>query len=136
MLSADEMLRAHSIYELRALSAELARLGDGKRSELQQVVGSTYHDFVDSADMVSTMQSQLVLVGKHIKSLVDSNATIVQAVAGQLLAALPLDDPRQTQTQTGGGMQAKVDLMSEISAAAVWDCLGECDIFCAAQVRD
>lgn len=52
----DEILQTRSIHELRELVCELDKESQGKQKELQQMVGSTYHDFIQSADTISVMK--------------------------------------------------------------------------------
>lgn len=55
---ADDLLKSRSIHELRELVHTLQVDADGKKSELQSMVGGQYHEFVESADRIATMQQQ------------------------------------------------------------------------------
>ena len=56
MLSADDLLRTRGVPELRQLVESLEANALGKKSELQQMVGSKYHDFIQSADSIKSMR--------------------------------------------------------------------------------
>jgi len=56
--SADELLKSRSIPELRQLVKTLETDAVSKVSELQHMVGSKYHDFIQSADAIATMQQK------------------------------------------------------------------------------
>ena len=56
LASADELLRTRSIPELRDLVYSLENDGNSKITELQVMVGSKYHDFIQSADAIAAMQ--------------------------------------------------------------------------------
>lgn len=58
LTSADELLRTRSIPELRDLVNSLENDGNSKITELQVMVGSKYHDFIQSADAIAAMQSK------------------------------------------------------------------------------
>ena len=55
---ADDLLKSRSISDLRSLIHDLRRDGEGKRTELQSMVGSQYHEFIQSADKISGMNEQ------------------------------------------------------------------------------
>lgn len=54
-LSAEELLKTKSVPELRDLVISLEKDAKLKQVELQQLVGSKYHDFVESADTIKKM---------------------------------------------------------------------------------
>ena len=56
--SADELLKTRTIPELRDLVNSLENDGNSKITELQVMVGSKYHDFIQSADAISAMQEK------------------------------------------------------------------------------
>jgi hypothetical protein len=53
--SADELLKTRTIPELRELVSSLENDGNSKITELQVMVGSKYHDFIQSADAIAAM---------------------------------------------------------------------------------
>lgn len=64
----EELLATKTIPELRQLVSSLAEDGTSKRRELQQMVGSKYQDFLQSADMVSGMRGRADLVESELHS--------------------------------------------------------------------
>ena len=61
-MNADDLLKTRTIPELRELASSLHRDGNSKRQELQHMVGSKYHDFIQSADAIATMREKSVLM--------------------------------------------------------------------------
>ena len=55
----DELLRQHSIPELREIVVSLERDALSKKTELQHMVGSKYHDFIQSADLIADMHQKI-----------------------------------------------------------------------------
>eukprot|EP00981_Chlorochromonas_danica_P008066 scaffold1962_cov180-Ochromonas_danica.AAC.1 len=55
---ADDLLRSRSLGDLRELVYTLQVEADGKKSELQSMVGSQYQEFIQSADRIALMQKQ------------------------------------------------------------------------------
>jgi hypothetical protein len=66
---ASDLLASHSIHELRALVESLQKDCGSKKSELQMMVGSKYHDFIESADAISNMHTAADAVGNNISPL-------------------------------------------------------------------
>ena len=58
LASADELLRTRTIPQLRDLVYSLENDGNSKITELQVMVGSKYHDFIQSADAIAIMQQK------------------------------------------------------------------------------
>jgi Vps51/Vps67 len=56
--SAEELLKTRTIPELRDLVYSLENDGNSKITELQVMVGSKYHDFIQSADAIAAMQQK------------------------------------------------------------------------------
>ena len=56
--SAEELLKTRTIPELRELVYSLENDGNSKITELQVMVGSKYHDFIQSADAIAAMQKK------------------------------------------------------------------------------
>lgn len=60
---ADDLLKTRPISDLRVLIKQLNQDAEDKKTELRSMVGSQYHQFIQSADKISEMhtQSQLLL---------------------------------------------------------------------------
>jgi len=58
IISADDLLKTRTIPELRNLVGSLAVDGESKQTELRLMVGSKYHDFIQSADTIASMYSK------------------------------------------------------------------------------
>ena len=77
-LSAEDLLRTKSIFELRQLVEKLNQTAQSKQSELQQMVGSKYHDFIQSADSIAAMKEKLTSVESHLVKFWDYADQVVQ----------------------------------------------------------
>jgi hypothetical protein len=58
MISAEDLIKTRTIPELRDLTITLELDANGKQTELQHMVGSKYHDFIQSADAIAAMQKK------------------------------------------------------------------------------
>jgi hypothetical protein len=65
--SAEELLKTRSIPDLRELVQTLETDAVSKVSELQSMVGSKYHDFIQSADAISAMQQKSEYLEGNLK---------------------------------------------------------------------
>lgn len=74
---ADDLLRTRTIPEIRELVVSLERDADGKKTELQHMVGSKYHDFIQSADKIASMREKSVALERQIKSFWEVNEKLV-----------------------------------------------------------
>lgn len=74
---ADDLLRSRTIPELRELVNSLERDSGAKRTELQHMVGSKYHDFIQSADKISSMKNKSVALEQQISSFWASNEKLL-----------------------------------------------------------
>ena len=59
MINADQLLRQNSLPELRNYCETLEKDALMKAGELKMMVGSRYHDFIQSADAIATMEDQV-----------------------------------------------------------------------------
>lgn len=75
---ADDLLRSRTIPELRDLVNSLERDSLAKRTELQHMVGSKYHDFIQSADKISLMKDKSAALEKQINSFWAANEKLVE----------------------------------------------------------
>lgn len=66
---ADDLLKTHTISELRELVVRFENDSLSKQSELQHMVGSKYHDFIQNADLIAEMQSKSELIGNDLNKL-------------------------------------------------------------------
>ena len=86
---ADELLKSNSIVELRDLVYSLEKDAEGKKTELQHMVGSKYHDFIQSADKISKMKSSSKKVEGMITDFWSQNADLIAKVQKLLVLTLP-----------------------------------------------
>ena len=62
--SAEELLKSRGITDLRDMIGDLNEKAFQTKEELQLMVGSKYHDFIQSADAISFMKDSAENVGK------------------------------------------------------------------------
>lgn len=55
---ADDLLKNKPIADLRVLIKQLNKDAEDKKTELRSMVGSQYHQFIQSADKISEMHDQ------------------------------------------------------------------------------
>ncbi len=67
-VSADDLLKTRPVPELRDMVNSLALDADNKQIELQLMVGSKYHDFIESADAISLMKDSTQFINNKLKS--------------------------------------------------------------------
>jgi hypothetical protein len=81
---AEDLLKTRPISDLRSLVHELRSDAENKRAELQSMVGSQYHEFIQSADKIGTMNEQARLLNEKLTAFWAQNQRVVQNVS-QLL---------------------------------------------------
>lgn len=123
---ASELLATHSIRELRQLVESLQSDCGSKQTELQIMVGSKYHDFIESADAISSMHVAADSVGKSIAALSSLGKDVIEK-------SLALLDSKVPQSVVNSIAQ-KMYNNSDLSAAKVWTCLNSCDVFEASEL--
>lgn len=123
---ASELLATHSISELRSLVQTLQSECGSKKSELQMMVGSKYHDFIESADAISSMYNASDAVGRNISDLSSLGKQVIEKSLALLDAKLP-------QSVVNSAAQS-IYLKSDLSATKFWECVGSCNVFTAAEV--
>jgi hypothetical protein len=80
----EDLLKNHSISELRELVISLEHDAISKQKELQQMVGSKYIDFIQSADLISLMQAKSIELEDKLQKFWKSSENII-AVTNLLL---------------------------------------------------
>lgn len=95
---ADDLLKSRTIPELRDLISTLEKDANGKRTELQQMVGSKYHDFIQSADKITEMKQKADLIEKQIVHFWNINQEVIVKAQDLLNQTLP-ENHRKTKTE-------------------------------------
>lgn len=90
---AEELLQTRSIPELRELVYSLDKDADSKETELQHMVGSKYHDFIQSADKISVMREKSVKVENLLREFFQYNQVLIDRTTK--LLKLTADDENQ-----------------------------------------
>ena len=75
---ADDLLRSRTIPELRDLVNSLEKDSKSKKTELQHMVGSKYHDFIQSADKIALMKEKSTALEKQIVIFWESNEQLLK----------------------------------------------------------
>ena len=66
---------------------DLNAKAESKKEELQLMVGSKYHDFIQSADAIAVMKDHADGVGGKLEKFSDMNATLVMTTKSLLEGA-------------------------------------------------
>ena len=135
--SAQELLKTKSIPELRDLVQTLEKDAVSKVTELQAMVGSKYHDFIQSADAIAQMQGK----SEYLEGNINGFVTLAEDVAmhtKELLSRTAIDtNPSSSQVNhakvscVGHG---RMTTLLPLDGSSVWNCLEDCDIYNAAAV--
>lgn len=76
-MQVEDLLKNYSIPELRELVVTIEAEANAKQTELQHMVGSKYHDFIQSADLITNMQRQAQELEDKLKSFWDSSKILL-----------------------------------------------------------
>eukprot|EP01035_Chromulina_nebulosa_P017661 gene17661-23248_t len=119
-LSADELLRSEPISSLRSLVISLNNEFNSKQDELRQMVGSKYHDFIESNDAIVAMayssHSALNIVNnlpQLSQTMLDKTFVMLQSVEVSEESKVDGEDAR-----SGSGITDDV-----------WHYLDNCDLY-------
>lgn len=85
---ADDLLKSRTIGDLRSLIQGLRNDAQSKRSELQSMVGSQYHEFIQSADKIAKMDEQSKTLTASLDKFWSQNQQVIQNV-NRLLGQKP-----------------------------------------------
>jgi hypothetical protein len=94
--SADELLKTRTIPELRELVSSLENDGNSKITELQVMVGSKYHDFIQSADAIAAMGQKSEFLEANLNGFLKLSQDVV-AKTRELLSRTSSDKEKQEQ---------------------------------------
>jgi len=137
--SVEDILQSRSIHELRDLVHDLDRESKTKQSELQQMVGSTYLDFIQSADAISDMRKKAELMDQQLASF----GALSQDIVDKTKFLLDQSSVFASKSKTGAVSTAVNDSGSnvitpwrfhELDSSSVWSYLDNCNIFKACQI--
>ncbi|CAM9434083.1 unnamed protein product [Choristocarpus tenellus] len=89
---AERALERISVSEARALLRQLTSQVGGKQTELQLMVGSRYHELIESADSILSMKE----TAEEVKGLLHEFPKALECVLGQVPDTMASTDARQT----------------------------------------
>jgi hypothetical protein len=78
-VSMEELVQTKSVDELRVIAAQVQREADTRQKELQLMVGSRYHEFIESADTISGMHKQSITLVTDLEDFMKACATLVHS---------------------------------------------------------
>lgn len=131
---ADDLLKQHSLPELRLLQERLEQQSKGKQQELQSMVGSRYHDFIQSADAITVMREKSAVMGGKLASFMKTSMDVVEG-AKRLLGDGVSDEKAKSRGRAAKQQQSSVvapsipTQLADPSPAAVWALLEKCSVF-------
>lgn len=126
---ADDLLRNRPISDLRVLIKQLHDDGEEKKRELRRMVGSQYHEFIQSADNLAGMHAQSQQMLYVLDKFWKQRDSFVKEVHGFL------DGKTNSHSMLGATDNARivrtVDLVRFADSSSLWRELGQCDIYSA-----
>lgn len=127
---ADDLLRNRPISDLRVLIKQLHDDGEEKKRELRRMVGSQYHEFIQSADNLAGMHTQsqqmLAVLDKFWKQC-DS---FVKEVHGFLDGKTNVNKNKLGSTDNARFVRTE-DIVTFADSSSLWRDLGRCDVYSA-----
>ena len=108
--------------------ASLEKQVASKQLELQHLVGSKYHDFIDSADSISRMLDSAVIVESKIPNLWKLKLSPIILESKKVV-----DNQIATSWMTTTNKPLHVE--AKCNSRSLWDCIGRRDVPQAAMVR-
>lgn len=112
---ADDLLKSRPISDLRVLIKQLGKDADDKKAELRSMVGSQYHQFIQSADKISEMHDQSKILLSSLDLFWEKNQDFV----GQMQSFLNKGSQKQVHPDKltkAGGKQGKLSISGRIFA--------------------
>jgi hypothetical protein len=144
--SADDLLRTRKIPELRSYILTLENESAAKQSELQHMVGSKYHDFIQSADAIATMQTKSQQLDSSLQSFWQSSQDAVKQTKNLLLRTSTSNQPGTSSSQaslsptstvhssSSQSINKSINNNQSVDSSLVWECLEDCDIYGAVTI--
>ena len=129
MFSAEEFLRSKDVLDLRRLVLELDGQASSKKAELQTMVGSKYHDFIQSADSIKNMQVKAEEMNAKLGTFLQSSQTLVSRTEELLLQTKQSDKiltSISTSTNTKHDAQILNDRNMKLNTSVLWLYLENC----------
>lgn len=138
---AEDLLKTRTIPELRERVNQLEKESNAKKTELQLMVGSKYHDFIQSADMINEMRGQVTTVEQQIELLWKCNQDLVQKGHNLLNLTVPQTNRKRKTVEVSTLLSGMVSdfpnsiviISQDLTPASVWNSLNECNVFASAQ---
>ncbi len=120
----DEFLKSKNISELRSLVQNLEKETINKQLELQQMVGSKYHDFIQSGDAITMMSDKSAIIDEKLIKFWSKSNEIIN-ISKNLLVCNNIID-RYTNDSDKKDVQKKHDI---INCSELWNYIDKCDIY-------
>jgi hypothetical protein len=153
---ADDLLKNKPIADLRVLIKQLNKDAEDKKTELRSMVGSQYHQFIQSADKISEMHDQSKVLLASLDQFWERNQDFVSQMqrflhkdaqttsAGQQLEKLRSGKSRRlVLTGTSPSVAVAVAVAvhgprscswspTDVTPSQLWKDIGDCDVYRAA----
>lgn len=101
---AEDLLKSRTVYELRELVYTLEKDASSKKTELQHMVGSKYHDFIQSADKVSLMKTKAETIETSVSKFIAANRILITSTQELLQQTQPVNERKiKTGSNLEGG---------------------------------
>lgn len=137
----EELLQSHTIPELRDIVASLEQDALSKKTELQHMVGSKYHDFIQSADLIADMHQKT----QEMENKLGDFWVLSQSLVTKTYDLLSRTDKSPASGQMSGfsgvksnSLQFECIFMSHVvvtvDSSTLWEFLETCDIYNATRL--
>ncbi len=120
----DEFLKSKNISELRSLVQNLEKETINKQLELQQMVGSKYHDFIQSGDAITMMSDKSAVIDEKLIKFWSKSNEIID-ISKKLLACNSIIDQYANDFEKKS-IQKKIDI---INCGEIWNYIEKCDLY-------
>lgn len=147
---ADDLLKNKPIADLRVLIKQLNKDAEDKKTELRSMVGSQYHQFIQSADKISEMHDQSKVLLASLDQFWERNQDFVSQMqrflhkdaqttsAGQQPEKLRSGKPRRlvltgtSSSVAAHGPRSFSWSCTDVTPSQLWKDIGDCDVYSAA----
>ena len=130
--SAEELLKSRGITDLRDMIGDLNEKAFQTKEELQLMVGSKYHDFIQSADAISFMKDSAENVGKKLERFSDINKALI--VETKTILSYKGNDEYLASFASSALNSSSKSSVFHFTSGDVWACLDNCDVYTASKI--
>eukprot|EP01033_Poteriospumella_lacustris_P016372 gene16372-11705_t len=128
---ADDLLKNKPIADLRVLIKQLNKDAEDKKTELRSMVGSQYHQFIQSADKISEMHDQSKVLLASLDQFWERNQDFVSQMQRFLHKDAQTTSAGQQLEKLRSGKSRRL-VLTDVTPSQLWKDIGDCDVYRAA----